>query len=433
MSRDARSAAQVAGADAARDPRVRRLGVGRQPEPGRRGDLGLHRRRPRRPANEQAAVRPRAAAAAHGGARHAHRARARAAASAGPGTAAPAAGSPGAATDDVPHAARPRSSRSLALLPLAAAALRAPPHRRRAPRARPRRRPSGAPSSLRPSLAAAGDRTARARGGAARARPHGRARAVRRDAQALFVIDTSRSMAASSTPTAPTRLDRAVGGGRAAARRDPAGRRRASLTLTDRVLPDLLPVADRAGIRRRRPARRRDREPAAARRERARDDATARSATSPPATPSRRRRRAGSSSCSPTARAIPSRPAISPPRLAAGARLPVPRDPLLAARRVRLRRATARPRAAYRPDPSGAATLRELAAALGGRSFEEGAGSARRPRTSAGLAGSGPTVRAAGVDRSRDAARPVRSRSPALLALLAALASSLARPAQGYD
>jgi hypothetical protein len=65
---------------------------------------------------------------------------------------------------------------------------------------------------------------------------------VRTDAQALFVLDVSRSMAA-ARPGSPTRLERA----RAAAQR-----LRASIpeveagvaTLTDRVLPDLLPISD---------------------------------------------------------------------------------------------------------------------------------------------------------------------------------------------
>jgi hypothetical protein len=67
---------------------------------------------------------------------------------------------------------------------------------------------------------------------------------VRTDAQVLFVLDTSRSMAAARTPASPTRLDRAE---------TAAATLRASIpnveagiaTLTDRVLPDLLPVADR--------------------------------------------------------------------------------------------------------------------------------------------------------------------------------------------
>ena len=64
----------------------------------------------------------------------------------------------------------------------------------------------------------------------------------RTDVQALFVFDVSRSMSASAAPGSPTRLQRAV---------DAATRLRASIpgvpagvaTLTDRVLPNLLPVA----------------------------------------------------------------------------------------------------------------------------------------------------------------------------------------------
>ena len=67
---------------------------------------------------------------------------------------------------------------------------------------------------------------------------------VRTDAQALFVIDVSRSMLASRAPGAATRISRA---------RDDAIRLRDALidvpsgvaTLTDRVLPDLLPLPDR--------------------------------------------------------------------------------------------------------------------------------------------------------------------------------------------
>ena len=67
---------------------------------------------------------------------------------------------------------------------------------------------------------------------------------VRTDAEALFVIDISRSMLASRAPGAKTRISRA---------RDEAIRLRDALidipsgvaTMTDRVLPDLLPVPDR--------------------------------------------------------------------------------------------------------------------------------------------------------------------------------------------
>jgi hypothetical protein len=69
----------------------------------------------------------------------------------------------------------------------------------------------------------------------------------RTDVAALFVIDISRSMAASATPTSPTRLDRAIAAAvrlRAAIPNVPAG----VATLTDRVLPNLLPVPDVVGF-----------------------------------------------------------------------------------------------------------------------------------------------------------------------------------------
>jgi hypothetical protein len=70
---------------------------------------------------------------------------------------------------------------------------------------------------------------------------------ARTDVAVLFVFDTSRSMAASLTPTSPTRLARAIGAAaqlRAAVGDVPAG----VATFTDRVLPDLLPVPDVAGF-----------------------------------------------------------------------------------------------------------------------------------------------------------------------------------------
>ena len=70
---------------------------------------------------------------------------------------------------------------------------------------------------------------------------------VRRDVQALFVVDISRSMAASARRDSPTRLDRAA---RAATRLRAAipGVAAGVATLTDRVLPDLFPVPDRTGF-----------------------------------------------------------------------------------------------------------------------------------------------------------------------------------------
>jgi len=66
---------------------------------------------------------------------------------------------------------------------------------------------------------------------------------TRTNVEVLFVLDTSRSMAASASADSPTRLERAV---------TAAARLRAEITtvpsgiatLTDRVLPDLLPVND---------------------------------------------------------------------------------------------------------------------------------------------------------------------------------------------
>lgn len=69
----------------------------------------------------------------------------------------------------------------------------------------------------------------------------------RTNVAALFVIDVSRSMAASATPTSPSRLDRAIAVAvklRSVIPDVPAG----IATLTDRVLPDLLPVSDVGGF-----------------------------------------------------------------------------------------------------------------------------------------------------------------------------------------
>jgi hypothetical protein len=70
---------------------------------------------------------------------------------------------------------------------------------------------------------------------------------TRSDVAVLFVLDTSRSMAASLTPNSPTRLARASKATvqlRATIPQVPAG----VATLTDRVLPDLLPVSDVGGF-----------------------------------------------------------------------------------------------------------------------------------------------------------------------------------------
>ena len=70
---------------------------------------------------------------------------------------------------------------------------------------------------------------------------------VRTDAQALVVVDTSASMLASPRPGSRTRFDRA----RAAAvrlRGELSGVATGLATMTDRVLPDLLPVGDPASF-----------------------------------------------------------------------------------------------------------------------------------------------------------------------------------------
>jgi hypothetical protein len=72
-----------------------------------------------------------------------------------------------------------------------------------------------------------------------------RSREVRTDAEALVVVDVSRSMAASSSPEAASRLERAKDMARVVRQRlddVPTG----LATLTDRVLPHVLPTADTA-------------------------------------------------------------------------------------------------------------------------------------------------------------------------------------------
>ena len=71
---------------------------------------------------------------------------------------------------------------------------------------------------------------------------------VRRDAEAWFVLDTSLSMAASATPTAPTRFTRS----RVLAERlrdDLADVKVGLASITDRAMPHLFPSADHATFR----------------------------------------------------------------------------------------------------------------------------------------------------------------------------------------
>jgi hypothetical protein len=290
-------------------------------------------------------------------------------------------------------------------------ALRLPPPERRA-------------DVLRPSLAAAGVALL----GLAVAQPaltRTSSPRVRADVQAVFVLDTSRSMAASSSPTAPTRLDRAVS---AAVRLREAIPEVESgvLTLTDRVLPDLLPVPDRQGF--------------AAVVERA-----VRIESPPPRSSHVRATRYGALAdiasgnvFAPTA----SRRLVvlltdgesNPVQAGALARaLPSSRGYRFAA--IRFWRASesvygldGATEPAYRPDPGGRDVLRSLAAALGGRSFEEtrAGATASYLRT---LAGDGPTTHAARAERSRVPLAPYVALF-GLLVLLVALAPSPA-PARG--
>jgi len=239
---------------------------------------------------------------------------------------------------------------------------------------------------------------------------------VRQDEQAVFVLDTSRSMAASSTPGSPTRLDRAVAAAvklRAAIPDVESG----VLTLTDRVLPDLLPVADRAGF-----------------------DGVVRRAVrieSPPPRSSGVRATSynalsgiasGNVFTTDAKRRIvvlltdgESNPVDAG---AVAAALPAARGYRFAAVRIwngdeSVFDADGKAEPGYHPDPASGGTVRDLASALGGRSFDEGDIGAAASYVRS-LAGSGPTVRTAGSQRSRHALAPYVA-----LAGLAALLASL--------
>ena len=213
---------------------------------------------------------------------------------------------------------------------------------------------------------------------------------TRTDVAVLFVLDTSRSMAASLTPTSPTRLARAINAAvqlRAAIPDVAAG----VATLTDRVLPDLLPVPDIAGF----------------------DAVLSRAVTieSPP----------------PVAQAVRATTYAALDDVATGnyfephvtRRVVVlltdgesnPFDPGALGRELGVQQgyrflairfwnageavfdANGRPEPAYHPDPTGRVLLAELAAALGGRSFEENQTAAAASDLHQ-IVGHGPTSRA---------------------------------------
>ncbi|HVP74810.1 MAG TPA: hypothetical protein VMS63_02220 [Gaiellaceae bacterium] len=276
-------------------------------------------------------------------------------------------------------------------------------------------RPPAARSGLvRPALAAAGIALL----GVAAAQPVLERRSserVRKDVQAQFVIDTSRSMAASATPTSPTRLDRAIAAAvrlRASIPEVPSG----IATLTDRVLPDLLPVADPASF-----------------------DGVARRAVTIESPPPR-----DESVRATTYAALADigsgnyfEPAASRRivvLLTDGESNPVDAGQIAGAlpaakgyRIVTVRvwggneavyGSDGKPEAAYHPDPSGLAVLDALAAATGGHAFTEsrlGAASS----TLRSLAGRGPTTVTQGERRSRAALAPFLVAAALLLLLLA--------------
>jgi hypothetical protein len=308
----------------------------------------------------------------------------------------------------------------LALLPLGAAVLA---HRRtdavrRALRLPPERRAELLPASL----AAAGIvvlGVAAAQPALSRiSTPH-----VRRDVQALFVLDTSRSMAASPSATAPTRLDRAAAAAirlRGAIPQVESG----VLTLTDRVLPDLLPVADAEGFNGvvRRAVRIESPPPRASAVRATSYGALAEIASGNDFAPNAGRRIVvlltdGESN--------PVQRSDLASRLATGRGYR-----FLAIRFWRVSEsvygAEGKVEPAYRPDLSGQVTLRDLAAALGGRSFDEGEAAAAAAYLRR-LAGSGPTARVAGVDRSRVPLAPYLALA-GLLGLVAALGAATFAP-----
>jgi hypothetical protein len=241
---------------------------------------------------------------------------------------------------------------------------------------------------------------------------------VRRNVQALFVLDVSRSMAASASPSSPTRLDRAAAAAvrlRSAIPQVESG----VLTLTDRVLPDLLPVPDRTAFA------------AVVRR-------TVRIESPPPRGSSVRATTYGALADIATGNAFASTAArrivvlltdgesTAVQTADVAAALSASKGYRFAAIRFWHGNESVydgtKPEAAYRPDPSGRAPLEGLASALGGRSFEESQLGAAAAYVR-GLAGSGPTVRAAATERRRVTLSPYL----ALLGtatLLAALALS---------
>jgi VWA domain-containing protein len=233
----------------------------------------------------------------------------------------------------------------------------------------------------------------------------------RTDVQAVFVLDISRSMAASSSPASSTRLDRAAAAAialRNAIPDVPAG----VLTLTDRVLPDLLPVSDVAGfdgvVRR---AVRIESPPPQATSVRATTfSALGQIASGDVFPPSATKRivvlltdgESGPVGTSGVARSL------------AGYRFEAVR---FWASDESVYREDGKPESAYRPDPSSRAVLADLASSLGGKSFEQTQLKAAT-RYLRSLAGSGSTVAGPATEEHRYPLAPYVG----LLALVALLA-----------
>jgi hypothetical protein len=231
--------------------------------------------------------------------------------------------------------------------------------------------------------------------GAAAAQPairHGGGHRVRAGVQVLFVLDTSRSMSASATPSSATRLARAAAVAKELRAEIPdveAG----IATMTDRLLPNLLPVADVAAF-----------------------DATVDDAVGIEAPPPRvstirattyealNAIRAGNIFASTAKRRIVvlltdgESEQFNPPEVARG----MSGLRLLAVRfwgaRESIFGTGDSPDAAYRPDPTGAELLDELARVMRGRALPErsvgAVASALR-----GLTETGPTIQDANEDR----------------------------------
>jgi hypothetical protein len=245
----------------------------------------------------------------------------------------------------------------------------------------------------------------------------------RTDVAALFVLDTSRSMAASLTPTSPTRLARAITAAvqlRAAIPEVPAG----VATFTNRVLPDLLPVVDVAGF-----------------------DAVVRRAVTiedpPPSTKAVRSTNYADLDDIVTGNYFePSVRRRVIVLLTDGESNPF--DPGALANQLGVNHgyrflavrfwnqseavfdADGRPEPAYHPDPTGRVLLAELAGALGGRSFEESETQAAASYLRQ-IVGRGPTGRARRVLGQRALAPYIAGLALALL-LIVTLPPGLVRP-----